>query len=148
MQHVAFLALAFFLTTPLAAVQKGPAAAQFRARLSMVPIDLAMQSNIAGRGRVSATLAGSTLTVTGDFADLKTPATVARVHVGTKGIRGPAIFELTVSKATSGTIAGTFELTPQQVQDVKNSRMYVQLHSEKAPDGNLWGWLLPAEGRQ
>jgi hypothetical protein len=24
----------------------------------------------------------------------------------------------------------------------------VQLHSEKAPDGNLWGWILPQENRR
>ena len=22
-------------------------------------------------------------------------------------------------------------------------QVYVQIHSEKAPEGNLWGWLLP-----
>jgi hypothetical protein len=24
----------------------------------------------------------------------------------------------------------------------------VQLHSEKAPEGNLWGWLLPQEAKK
>jgi len=31
------------------------------------------------------------------------------------------------------------------VTDLEKGRFYVQLHSEKAPDGNLWGWLLPQE---
>jgi hypothetical protein len=26
---------------------------------------------------------------------------------------------------------------------LRQGRMYLQLHSESAPDGNLWGWLLP-----
>ena len=39
----------------------------------------------------------------------------------------------------------TLDLTPLQVTDLEKGRFYVQLHSEKAPDGNLWGWLLPAE---
>ena len=121
---------------------------QFRARLSTVPIDLAMQNTIAGRGTVTATLAGTTLTVAGDFAGLKTAATVARIHRGPKGIRGPAVFELVVTNAPTGTVSGTFELTPPQVDDLKASRFYIQLHSAKAPDGNLWGWLLPQEGRR
>ena len=75
---------------------------QFRARLSTVPIDVAMQSTIAGRGTVTATLAGTTLTVAGDFAGLKTPATVAKIHRGPKGIRGPAILDLVVTKARQG----------------------------------------------
>jgi hypothetical protein len=120
---------------------------EFRARLSTVPIDLAMQSSVAGRGSVTATLAGRTLTLSGDFADLKSPATVARIHQGPKGIRGPAILDLTITKATSGTISGTFPLTPEQVEALKSSRLYVQLHSENVPDGNLWGWLLPKEAK-
>lgn len=121
---------------------------RYRARLSTVPIDIAMQDTVAGSGSVTATLAGRTLTVTGTFDGLKTPATVARLHRAPKGIRGPAIFELTVTPATRGTIGGTLELTEAQVDDVRNARFYVQLHSEKAPDGNLWGWLLRDEVRK
>jgi hypothetical protein len=47
-----------------------------------------------------------------------------------------------VSKAMSGTITGSIDLTPEQVQGLKNGRLYLQISSEKAPDGNLWGWLL------
>jgi hypothetical protein len=122
--------------------------AQFLARLSTVPIDVAMQAAIAGQGRATATLNGRTLTIEGEFRGLKTPATIARIHIGPKGIRGPAVFDLTVSKATSGSIGGTVELTPQQIDDLNQSRFYIQLHSDKAPDGNLWGWLLPQEGRR
>jgi hypothetical protein len=28
------------------------------------------------------------------------------------------------------------------VEALKAGRFYIQLHSERAPDGNLWGWLL------
>ena len=121
---------------------------QFRARLAPVPIDIVMQATITGRGAVTATLDGTTLSIAGSFADLRSPATTAKIHVGPKGIRGPAVLDLTVSKATSGTIAGTFDLTPTQLDDLRNSRFYIQLHSEKAPDGNLWGWLLPQGGRR
>ena len=116
----------------------------FHARLSTVPIDLTMASTIAGSGSVTGTLKGRTLVLTGKFAGLKTPATVARVHRSpTRGMRGDAIFDLTVSAAgTSGELSGTLELSAAQVEDLEKGRLYVQLHSEKAPDGNLWGWLL------
>jgi hypothetical protein len=121
---------------------------QFRARLAVVPIDVAMQGTVAGNGTVTATLAGAKLTVSGTFANLKTPATFAKIHVAPKGIRGPAMLDLTVSKGTSGTLEGSFDLTPAQVDDLMKGRFYIQLHSEKAPEGNLWGWLLPQEGRK
>ncbi len=122
---------------------------QFRARLSPVPLDVAMQATIAGGGSATATLTGTTLAVTGTFKDLKSPATVVRLHRGAKmGMRGPAIGDLKASSGTSGTISGSVELTAAQVDDLNNGRLYIQLHSEKAPDGNLWGWLLAQEGKK
>jgi len=53
------------------------------------------------------------------------------------------VFDLTATNKTSGTISGTIDLTPAQISDLEKGRLYVQLHSEKAPDGNLWGWLFP-----
>lgn len=121
---------------------------RYRARLSVVPIDVAMQATIAGSGSVTATLSGTTLTMSGTFAGLRTPATVARVHRGPKmAMRGPAIGDLTVTPATSGAIAGSIELTKDQAADLAAGRLYIQLHSEKAPEGNLWGWLLEGAAR-
>jgi len=37
---------------------------------------------------------------------------------------------------------GSLDLTREQVQSLQSGRLYVQISSEKAPDGNLWGWLL------
>ena len=114
----------------------------FKARLSTVPIDATMMPTIAGSGSLTAALAGNKLTISGTFEGLRSPATVARVHRGPKGIRGPAIFDLTVSKATSGAVSGSLDLAPAQVEDLRNGRLYVQIYSERAPDGNLRGWLL------
>ena len=41
-----------------------------------------------------------------------------------------------------GTISGTFDLTPDQIDALKKGRFYVQIHSEGAPNGHLLGWLL------
>jgi CHRD domain len=121
----------------------------FKARLAPVPIDLAMQATIAGKGTVTATLAGSKLSVTGSFEGLRSPATIAQVHRGpVRGVRGPVVFDLSAAKESSGTISGSADLTPTQVADLEKGRFYVQLHSEKAPDGNLWGWLMPEEPKR
>jgi hypothetical protein len=116
----------------------------FKTRLAPVPIDLTMAATITGSGTVSASLAGNTLTFTGTFDGLASPATIAQVHKGpVAGVRGPVLFDLTVTHDTSGTISGSADLTAAQVADLEKRRLYVQVHSEKAPDGNLWGWLFP-----
>jgi hypothetical protein len=123
--------------------------AQYRARLSMVPIDATMQATVAGNGSATATLKGSTLTINGTFSGLKTPATVVRVHRSVKpGMRGAPIGELKATPDTSGTISGSIELTKEQIDDLAAGRLYIQLHSQKAPDGNLWGWLFTPETKK
>lgn len=140
------------LAACLVAVSTATAAAQsrqYRARLSPVALDIAMQATVAGSGSVTATLNGNTLTLAGNYAGLVTASTVARIHRSPRtAMRGPAIGDLKITLGTSGTISGTLELTKEQVDDLANGRLYVQLHSEKAPDGNLWGWLLPQEGKK
>ena len=114
----------------------------YKVRLSTVPLDATMLSRVAGSGSLTAILAGNKLTFNGTFQGLRSPATHASIHVGPKGIPGPAILDLTVSNASSGNVTGTVELTPPELEDLRNAKLYVQIDSEKAPEGNLWGWLL------
>ena len=144
---LAFASIPLIGVVVLTAQQPKP----YRARLSPVPIDVSMQATIAGSGSVSAVLTGTKLAVTGSFDGLKSPATIAQIHKGpVRGVRGPNVLDLTVAKtdATSGTISGAFDLSAIQIADLEKGRLYVQLHSEKAPDGNLWGWLLPQENKR
>jgi hypothetical protein len=148
MRHSKWLSLPFlFLVAAAGLTAQQPKT--YRARLSPVPIDIAMQANVAGSGSMTASLTGSKLTLNGTFEGLRGPATIAQLHKSpTRGMRGPVVAELTVARGTEptgGTITGTLDLTPLQVTDLEKGRFYVQLHSEKAPDGNLWGWLLPPE---
>jgi hypothetical protein len=148
--------LSMWLSIPIVAVVgSGALIAQqpktFKARLSPVAIDVSLQATVAGSGSVSAVLTGTKLSISGTFEGLRSPATIAQIHKGpVKGTRGPNIFDLAVTKteATTGTLSGTIDLTPLQVADLEKGRLYIQLHSEKAPDGNLWGWLLPQENRR
>ena len=137
------MAAAGFAAAMLSAAPLLSQADTLKARLSPIPVETSTVTRITGSGKLSASVSGRTLTVTGTFEGLKTPATLAQIHLGPKGVRGPAMFDLTVTKATSGTMSGTFLLTSLQMEDLRKSRFYVQLHSEGAPDGNLWGWILP-----
>src|SRR3954471_19246148 len=117
-----------------------PTAAQseerYKARLATVPMDGGMRNTVAGTGSATAVLAGTKLTVTGTFDRLLSPATTARVHRGAAmGVRGMPLADLTVWKAPTGTMSGSIDLTPDQVQSLKRGQLYLQISSEKAPDG-------------
>ena len=120
---------------------------KFTARLGWVPTaGAADRANVTGKGSATGTLSGRKLTISGSFEGLAAPATVARLHQGVaKGARGAAVTDLTVSKAASGMLSGSIDLTPAQVDALRQGKLYIQLHSEKGspPDGsNLWGWFL------
>ena len=134
------------LTALIGAVFTLQAAAQqsFKVRLRPVPIEASTAANTTGAGEATAQLAGTRLTVRGNFAGLKGAATVARLHQGAvMGVRGPAIADLTILAATSGNFNAEVTLTAAQVEGLRQGHVYLQIHSETAPDGNLWGWLLP-----
>lgn len=120
-----------------------PPATGFRARLSPVPVESNNASKVTGSGTVTATLDGSKLTIAGAFQGMKSPATLAQVHMGQRGVRGPAEFDLQIDKSPNGNISGTIVLTKVQVDTLRRGWYYIQIHAEQAPEGNLWGWLLP-----
>ena len=116
---------------------------KYTARLGWVPITGAERANVTGKGSVTATLSGTKLAMTGTFEGLAGAATVARLHAASPKARaGRSIVDLTISKAASGRSPARLDLTADQVEGLKQGRLYVQVHSEKgvAPDGsNLWG---------
>lgn len=131
----------FFCLASVAFTQN---ATVFKARLSPVAMDATMRATVAGSGSVTARLTGSKLAISGSFEGLRSPATSVQVRRGpVTGVRGPVVFDLTAAKSASGAINGSVDLTASQIDDLRRGRLYVQLQSEKAPDGNLWGWLLP-----
>jgi hypothetical protein len=138
---------ALVLSLALAVLQAAPG--PMRARLSPVPTDLAMQETIAGLGAATATLAATTLTVEGTYRGLKSAATSVRVYESPRpGMRGPVVGEFASGGGTTGTFKGTLTLTREQAAAFGKGLLYVQVQSEKAPDGNLWGWLMAPKGRR
>ena len=120
---------------------------KFKARLAPAP-PLGIQSRpasaaVAGIGSATATLTGRKLTVNGSFEKMASAATVAKLGLGlAPGARLDLLYDLTLTKGTSGTIAGSIDLTPAQVEGLKKGKMYIQINSEGAPNGHLLGWLL------
>jgi hypothetical protein len=135
---------ALVIALTLLAQTAAPPATTFRARLSPVPVETSTASKITGSGSITATLDGTRLTIAGTFQGMKSPATIAQVHMGARGVRGPVEFDLNVDKSASGNISGTITLTTIQIDTLRRGWYYIQIHAEQAPDGNLWGWLLPA----
>jgi hypothetical protein len=115
----------------------------YKARLSAVPADARTRPELAGIGSATATLSGAKITITGSFEGLRSAASMAQLHAASAaGIRGPVISDLTISQTASGSITGSVDLTPQQIESLRKGGLYIQIHSQKAPDGVLWGWLL------
>jgi hypothetical protein len=127
----------------LATPASSQAPERYKVRLATVPMDGGMRATIAGSGSASATLAGTMLSITGTFDGLKSPATMAKLNAGVaRGVRGSTIANLDVTKSVKGSSTGSVDLTAEQVRGLRDGKLYIELASEKAPEGNLWGWLL------
>ncbi|HUO02464.1 MAG TPA: CHRD domain-containing protein [Rhizomicrobium sp.] len=124
-----------------------PAAAQeFAGDLDPVPHDFSDRDDVVGMGTVSATLSGTTLTITGNFTGLSSPATNAHLKMGlAKGVPGATIGELNTTHAAKGEISGSVRLNSAQIAALKKGALYIQLDSVKGADGNSWAWLEGAE---
>jgi hypothetical protein len=122
-----------------------PALAEdFETRLGPSPVTDGTRSSITGEGHATATLDGNRLTVRGRFEGLAGNATRAALYDGIRiGAMGPRIADITVSPGTSGEVSGAVTLSTRQANAVRSGRVYIQVDSQKAPDGNLTGWLLP-----
>ncbi len=112
-------------------------------RLSPGPRLVGTRADSSGSGSVTATLQGSKLMLNGSFRGLLGVPTSAHLLMGSlPGVRGPLIADLTVSPATTGTLSGTVQLNPQQLAALRKSSLYVEIDSDKAPEGDLWGWIM------
>jgi hypothetical protein len=140
-----FLLLAIGLLASMPVVSADSKAEVYQARLSPLGVTNATVDTTTGAGKVTATLSGNRLTLAATFEGLTGAATAAHLRRGPKGIPGPIVFELKVPGASSGTIDASLELTPDQVQDLRQARLYLQIHSERAPEGSIRGWLLTAK---
>ena len=92
---------------------------------------------------------GPKLMVNGTFDGMSSSATAAHLHRSTKGPEdpggptpGPVLFEIDVSEATDGTLNGSWWITEEQAEELRQGWYYVQVHSEANPAGALRGYLV------
>jgi CHRD domain len=132
---------ACFLGVLVGAAAAAPTTFQFR--LSPGPRLVGTRADSSGSGSVTAKLEDSKLTLKGSFSGLLAVPTAAHLCMGSlPGVRGPVIADLTVSPA-NGTLSGTVQLNPSQLAALHKGGLYVEIDSDRAPEGDLWGWMIP-----
>jgi len=110
--------------------------------------------NSSAQGAVKAELTGNTLIVSGTFdglsSDLATDiAGGAHIHLGYAGSNGPVEFVLTsvLDEDSQGgrfpAMSNRFELSDEQVANLRGRQNYVNIHSLNNPSGEIRGQLLP-----
>jgi hypothetical protein len=97
-----------------------------------------------GAGTVEATLDPSshTLTYTLTYQNLSGPPTAAHFH-GPADPGKNAGVEAPIPSAGTSPVKGTAKLTPQQEKDLQGGKVYVNVHTQAHPGGELRGQLQP-----
>jgi hypothetical protein len=141
--HALPAALALLVLTAVPAL----AATTYTLSLDPVAYDNSTRDVVLGDGHVTATLDGSTLTISGNFSGLSSPATTAKLGIGLDfGVPAADFFTtLTPAQAQSGSLSGTITLTPAQVTALNKRQLFLELYTVKGTDGSLWGWFEPAQ---
>jgi hypothetical protein len=128
----------------IVASQGAQADDSFHFRLSPGPRLVGTRAASSGSGDVVATLTGAMLTLDGKYEGLLGAPATAQLAMGpAPGVRGPKIAGLTVSPGNNGAISGNVKLTAKQLALFRKGGLYVEIDSPSAPEGDLWGWVLP-----
>lgn len=87
--------------------------------------------------------ADNLLALTGTFSGLTGPATGAHIHgPADVGETAGVVFPLQMDPAATGTISGTWtDMTPEQVQHLRDGLYYVNIHTQMNPAGEIRGQL-------
>ena len=116
----------------------------FSFRLSPGPRLVGTRAESSGSGEVKASLTGSTLVLDGHYHGLLGVPTMARLLMGSApGVRGPKLADLAVAQATEGAVTGKVKLNAKQLATFHKGGLYIEIDSADAPDGDLWGWVMP-----
>src|SRR5579859_4253082 len=96
----------------------------------------------AAHGLFKGTLTGTTLKWKLTFAKLTGPATAAHIHMAAKGKSGNVVVPL-CTPCKSG-MTGKASLTGAELSAFKKHLLYVNVHTQKNPDGEIRGQLARA----
>lgn len=92
------------------------------------------------RGKATLTVDENTMrfTIVATYTGL-TP-TAGHIHNGVAAVNGPALFPFEITASPISYQSGV--LTQEQVDELFAGRMYINLHSEEYPDGEIRGQLF------
>ena len=93
-----------------------------------------------GRGTGQFTLNGNTLQYRIQVDHLSSGITAAHFHLGEPGVAGPVLQSISFSEnLADGSWTG---LTDQQLQDLRNGKIYVNVHTSTYPNGEIRGQVV------
>jgi hypothetical protein len=93
-----------------------------------------------GAGVIDVAVDGS---VTGKVNTQRIKGTMAHIHEGAPGRKGPAIMALAPGPRGSWVVPAGSKLTPQQYKEFRAGELYVNVHSAAHPGGEIRGQLKP-----
>jgi hypothetical protein len=88
------------------------------------------------------------VTWTVEFSDLSGPATMAHFHGPAMAGKNapPTIWLTNKGSMAESPIKGAATLTPEQAQEFTAGQWYINVHTEKNPDGEIRGQVSPPKG--
>ncbi|MDO8648943.1 MAG: CHRD domain-containing protein [Candidatus Peregrinibacteria bacterium] len=108
---------------------------KFKASLNGQQENPSVNTNGWGSGKFH--LEGNTLHYEIDVQNLSSAMTAAHFHLGATGVNGPVIASIGfVGNHAAGQWVG---LTNQQIQDLKDDKIYVNVHTTNYPNGEIRG---------
>ena len=96
-------------------------------------------------GSATVTLRDNAITVQGDFTNASSPVSAAHIHLAPAGENGDVIIPLNVTTSedgTTGILSGEGELTDEQLEAARMGNLYINVHSEMYPSGELRGQIV------
>ena len=97
-----------------------------------------------GSGSVGVTLAGDVLQLAGSFSGLTGTYTMSHIHRGAAGINGGVAFGLTADAGNGewSAFENIFDLTSTDIDELNNGELYVNLHTDEFPAGEVRAQIL------
>jgi CHRD domain len=91
----------------------------------------------------SSIVVGQDMSVTGDVETSEIEGTMAHIHQGALGVRGPIVVTLEKTSATQWSVPANTGLTAVQYEAYEASELYVNVHSVAHTSGEIRVQLIP-----
>src|SRR4051812_8370742 len=104
----------------------------------------------SGRGTVIVRydIATNSLDLYGDYQNLSAPAIASHIHHGAVGVSGPVIIPLTNTGDSTGNLSIASTLPDSLETELLAGNMYVNVHTDSFPAGEIRTQLRPASASQ